>query len=48
MNYQRFLKRNAIYNYIKNYKIPRNIFNLGEKPYIESTKALIKEIEANK
>lgn len=48
MNYQRFLKGNAIYNYIENDKIPRHIFNLGEKPYIESTKTLIKEIEANK
>ena len=43
-----FKKRNPIYNYMKNHKIPRNIFNLGEKPYIESSKTLIKEIEANK
>ena len=33
---------------MKNHKIPRNIFKLGEKPYIESSKTLIKEIEANK
>lgn len=36
MNYQRFLKGNAIYNYIENDKIPRHIFNLGEKPILKA------------